>query len=263
MKLELDHNTHVILQALEKAQSQVPYALSRAMNKTAEEARGMVREEMRSVFDRPTPWVLNSLRIKYATKTNLTAELAFKDIDPTKSARHMVEPHVLGGDRWFKAMEVRLFRAKPPLLPAGWNAVPGAGAALDMYGNMSRGQISQLLNVLGTYQEAGYNKANDKTRARLAKGNVKKNQYGFEYFVNPVGGKHSRLQPGVYKRFKTGFGSSLKPILIFVRRAQYTRRLDFYGEVERKAKERLPANFSEAFKDAVASAFLKHQGSLL
>jgi len=261
MKLSLDHNTQAVQAALNKAASQVPYALSVALNKTAAEARTMVQAEMKSVFDRPTPWVLNSLRIKYAKKSHLVAELAFKDKNSVESSRSMVEPHVDGGGRRFKTMETRLLRRG--LLPKGWNVVPGAAASLDAYGNMSRGQISQLLNVLGTYTESGYNKANDKTRARLAAGNAKRNQYGFEYFVNPVGGKSRHLQPGVYKRFKTPFGSSLKPILIFIRPARYQKRLDFFGLVERKVNERLAPNFDEAFKVAVATAFFRNQGALL
>lgn len=261
MKLSIEHNTKAVQAALDKAASQVPFAMSVALNDTSTEAKAMVQDAMKSVFDRPTPWVINSLRVARATKTNLVAELAFKDINSALSARSMVEPHVDGGARRFKAMEARLL--SKGLLPKGWNAVPGAAASLDSYGNMSRGQISQLLNVLGTYSEAGYNKANDKTRARLAAGNVKRNQYGFEYFVNPVGGKSRHLQPGVYKRYKTGFGSSLKPILIFIRPAKYQKRLDFFGMVERKVNERLAPNFDAAFKLAVATAFYKNQGALL
>jgi hypothetical protein len=263
MKLSLDHNTQAVQAALNKAASQVPYALSVALNKTAAEAKTMVQAEMQSVFDRPTPWVLNSLRIKYAKKSHLVAELAFKDKNSVESSRSMVEPHVDGGGRRFKAMETRLFMSKRKYLPKGWHAVPGAAASLDANGNMSRGQISQLLNVLGTYEEAGYNKANDKTRKRLAAGNMKRNQYGYEYFVNPVGGKRRHLQPGVSKRFRTPFGSSLKPILIFVRTARYQKRLDFFGLVERKVNERLAPNFDEAFKVAVATAFFRNQGALL
>lgn len=260
MKLSIDHNIPAVREALARASSQAPYAMSVALNNTATEARGMLQDEMKSVFDRPTPWALNSLRIKRATKTNLVAEVAFKDINSALSSRSMVEPHVDGGTRRFKAMETRLLRRG--FLPKGWNVVPGAAASLDAYGNMSRGQISQLLNVLGTYTESGYNKANDKTRARLAAGNVKRNQYGFEYFVNPAGGKSRHLKPGVYKRFKTPFGSSLKPILIFVPGVRYRQRLDFFGLVEQKVKDRLPANFDAAFKAAVASAFLRNQGGL-
>lgn len=262
MQISIKHNIPEVQAALERAAGQVPFAQMTALNKTAAKAQEAVRKEMLQVFDRPTPWVLNSLRIKFATKSNLQAELAFKDKNSAESSASMIEPNVFGGKRHFKAMEARLLRIG--LLPSGWTVVPGAAAQLDAYGNMSRGQISQLLNVLGTYTEAGYNKANAATRARLAKGNVKKNVYGFEYWVNKVGSTKARhLQPGVYQRVKTGFGSSLKPILIFVKLASYKQRLDFFGIAQKTIDKEYAGQFNSAFDEAMRTALLKSQGSLL
>jgi hypothetical protein len=174
----------------------------------------------------------------------------------------MIEPHVFAGQRHFKAFEARLMQIG--LIPAGYNAVPGAGAHLDANGNMSRGQISQLLNVLGAYTEAGYNKADNRTVNRLAKGRVKKNVYGFVYWVNKVGStKAKHLPPGVYQRIITGFGSSLKPILIFVKRANYRKRLDFFGIVERVINREFPTEFDKSFDHAMKTALLKSQGAML
>lgn len=262
MQIKIDTNFPAVAEALRKAAGQVPFAAMVALNKTAEAGRVDVVGNMRRVFDRPTPWVLNSLRVKRATKTNLVAEVAFKDKNSVEDSRSMIEPHVDGGQRRYKGMEARLFRAG--LLPAGWSAVPGGGAKLDAYGNMSRGQISQMLNVLGTYTEAGYNKADARTRARLAKGNEKKNVYGFVYWVNPVGGKRARhLQPGVYQRVTTAFGSSLKPVLIFVKRARYKKRLPFYQVVDKAAAKHFPMEFDKAFEAALKTALLKTQGQLI
>ena len=263
MKISVQHNIDSVMANLSKGQSQVAYATSVAINKTADLALRRVRAEMPKVFLKPTPWVLNSLRVKRSTKTNLTAELAYKDKNSVESSRSMVEPHVFGGRRHFKAMEARLMNMG--YMPKGYNAVPGGAAKLDAYGNMSRGQISQLLNVLGTYTEAGYNKANAKTVERLAKGNVKKNVYGFVYWVNPVNrtarGRH--LQPGVYQRVTTGFGSSLKPVLIFVKQAAYKKRLPFFDMAQAVADKEFPGEFDRAFDEAMKTALLKNQGTLL
>jgi hypothetical protein len=260
MKISIVSNTPSVIAAMRKASSQVPYALSVAINAAAEKARLAVRAEMQSVFNQPTPWVLNSLRVKRSTKSDLTAELAFKDKNSVESSRSMIAPHVFGGSRHFKAMEARLFGMG--LLPSGFNAVPGAAASIDANGNMSRGQVSQLLNVLGTYTEAGYNKANAATSARLAKGNAKKNVYGFAYFVNPVNGagRNKHLKPGVYQRVSTGFGSSLKPILIFVKRANYKQRLDFFGIAQTTIDREFPPEFNRAFNEAVRTALVPAQG---
>ena len=262
MQLNVTANFSEVQRALKRAASQVPFALSTAMNKTAAKAQKAIKAEMPKVFDRPTPWVVNSLRIKYATKTKLEAELAYKDRNSVESSRSMIEPHVFTGKRSYKAMESRLWRAG--ILPRGYNAVPGEAARLDAFGNMSKGQITQVLNVLGTYTEAGYNKANARTVGRLAKGNKKKSAYGFVYWVNPVGGtKAKHLQPGVYQRIQTAFGSSLKPVLIFVKQAQYRKRLDFFGIAEKVIAQEFPGEFNRAFDAALKTARFNEQGSLL
>ncbi len=263
MQISIKTNIREVQKALEKAAGQVPFAMATALNKTAAKARDAVKAEMPRVFDRPTPWVMNSLRIRYATKASLSAELAYKDRNSVESSRSMVEPHVFGGKRHFKAMEARLLNAG--LIPKGYNAVPGGAAKLDAHGNMSRGQITQLLNVLGAYTEAGYNKANSKTIERLAKGNVKKNIYGFVYWVNPVGGsaRSRHLQPGVYQRVTTGFGSSLKPILIFVKQGSYKKRLPFFESVQKTVDAEFTGEFNRAFDEAMRTALLKNQGQLL
>lgn len=248
MKVNIDVSG---LDAVKKAMQELPkkakYAAVKAMNVSMEWAATDVRRDMRRVFDRPTPWVLNSLRIKYAKVKTMYAELAFKDINSVDNARTMVFPHVEGGKRGYKAMEARLKAIG--LLPAGYNVVPGEAAKIDAYGNMDRGQISQVLNVLGAYTESGYNKANIKTVQRLAKGNAKKNIYGFVYWVNRVGAQQKKhLPPGVYQRVTTAFGTSLKPILIFVKQANYKKTLDFYGTVKKTVDKRFGPEFDKAFE---------------
>ncbi|MBZ4211308.1 MAG: hypothetical protein LAD29_09270 [Rhodoferax sp.] len=268
MKMEL--NTAEVLAAFDTAPGQVAYATMLALNRTADTIKAELQWEMNRVFDKPTPWFLNSIRPSYATKTKLVAEIGYywkaKDRSENGDAsRSMVEPHVYGGSRHYKAMEVRLF--KSGLLPEGWNVVPGGAANLDAFGNMSQGQITQILNVLQTYTEAGYNTANSKTIDRLAKGSKKKGTYGFTYWVNPpptsqpAKGKH--LPPGVYQRVYSGFGTSLKPVLIFVKRAAYKARLDFWGISKRAAERDMANNFKDALDQAMSTALLKSQGSLL
>lgn len=261
MRIDIRHNFPSIIAAYDRAAKQVPFALSKALNETAKSAQKNMQTEMRKVFNRPTNWVINSLRIKFANKNKLEVELAFKDKNSAESSRSMIEPHIFGGSRRNKTMETRLMRRG--YLPSGWSVVPGEGARLDAHGNMSRGEISLILNVLGTYTESGYNKANASTRARLARGNVKKNVYGYELWVNPVDGKAKHIPPGVYKRVVTPFGSSLKPLLIFVRSVKYKKTLDFMGVVKRTANSELANHFDIAFDKALATAFYRQQGSLI
>lgn len=255
--------TEAVLAAMAQSERQARFAMSVALNRTAVLAADAVRATMPSVFDRPTPWVIKSLRVNRSTKANLVAEIAYKDKGLYGSSRTMIEPHVHQGvKRQHKAMETRLQRAGH--LPSGWYAVPGSAAKLDSYGNMSQGQISQLLNVLGTYTESGYNKANAKTSARLARGDAKKGLAGFVYWINPAAGRRqSGLPPGVYQRVGVGSTARSRPVLVFVRNVSYRPRLDFYGIAGDVAKKELPAQFDKAFSDAMRSSILRRQGSLL
>jgi len=268
IKINVTHNFPQVSAALARAQKQLPFALSLALNKTGEAAIKDVQTVMRSTFDRPTPYFMRSLRLIRASKSQPKPQATVWFKDRTAASINgedsIVVPHVFGGDRQLKPMELRLQRAG--LLPVGWRVVPGGGADLDAFGNMSRGQISQMLNVLNTYREAGYNKANDATRARLARGNAKKGTYGFVYWVNPAlrrnGTKGSHLPPGVYKRVATAFGSSLKPVLIFVNRTRYKKRLDFFGIVDRSVTKNFGREFDTAFARALSTARFSEQRGL-
>lgn len=246
MKFSIKHNLPEVQQKIQRLGKAVPSVLREAINRTADWAATDVGREMRKVFDRPTPYTLKSLRVFYASTSKLEATLWFKQRS-RDADKPWAMPQIAGGARDMKPMEQRLQQAG--ILPAGWFVVPGGAAPLDGYGNVSRGEISRILNVLGTFREAGYNKANDKTRQRLRKGNAKKGSYGFAYWVNPPGVKRqSHLQPGIYRRVYTTFGQSLKPILIFVNKAKYRSRLDFFGIARRTFERRFPDEVDKAMQ---------------
>lgn len=251
MRYSVSSNLPQVMRAVDEDAKQARFAMRQAMNKAGEWAETDVRKAMRGTFDRPTTYFLRSLRVVYAKKDRMEVALWFKDRGLDDGAEAMVLPHVEGGPRRHKPMEIRLQRAG--LLPRTWYAVPGSAADLDGNGNISRGQVSQILNVLGTFAEAGFNRANEKTIARLKKGNEKKGIRGFTYFVNPVTGprRARHLPPGVWKRFELGFGSAVKPVLIFVSRALYRQRFDFYGIAQRSFDARFPALFDAAFAEAM------------
>ena len=59
------------------ADKQVAFATSRALNAAAYAATKAVGKEMARVFDRPTSWVLKSVRYTKSDKRNLTATVDF------------------------------------------------------------------------------------------------------------------------------------------------------------------------------------------
>ena len=125
-----------------------------ALNHTANQIRQELQGAMASVFDRPTPWVLNSVRVKHATPLRLEASLWFKD-DNRHDQDDWVLPQIDGKERRLKNVEAALRRHLR--LPADKYIVPGRGARLDAYGNMSRGHMMQILSGLKAAEHmAGY-----------------------------------------------------------------------------------------------------------
>jgi hypothetical protein len=244
MKVDIRHNFPAVIAAVDQVQVGSRSAVREALNRSTDQAKEDVKREMRRVFDRPTAHTMNSLWTRYASTSKLEVTLWFKDRTHDRDDQWAM-PQIAGGPRRLKPMEVRLQRVG--IIPAGWYVVPGAAAPLDGYGNVIRGEISRILNVLGTYTEAGYNKANDKTRQRLRKGSAKRGAYGFEYWVNPVGPRRQQhLVPGVYRRVYTSFGTSLKPMLIFVNKANYRVRLHYFRIVQGAFDKHFAPEFDKA-----------------
>lgn len=228
---------------------QIPYATMLALNRTADAARVAVRQEMARVFDRPTPFTLASTRTKYATKAKLVAEVALKD-EGNKgggNAAVRIEPQLVGGPRRYKRMEGALRRAG--LLGNSEMALPGQAAELDAYGNMSRGQIVQILAWFQAFPETGtrQNMTREK-KSKMAAGRVGK-RYAVRYYY-----KRDGKGRGIYKATQTGFGSAIQPVLMFVRPATYKRRLDMPGAVRRTVQREFVQWFRDALKDAIRTA---------
>lgn len=231
------------------SEKQIKFATRVALTRTAVKAKEAEEREMRDVFRNPTPYTLSSVYVKPATAQRLEATVMLKD-ESTKAvpAAKFLRSQIDGGQRVQKRFERAL--QSVGAMPQGYRAVPGQGAKLDAYGNMSRGQIVQILSYFKTFPEVGY-KANMTAagRARLAKGT--KSKAGFAYFVGRPG---DRLPLGVYQRVRFAMGTALKPVLIFVRSAVYQQRFDFAYVAELAIKTEFAPQFAKAFAEAKSTA---------
>jgi hypothetical protein len=213
---------------------QVKLAAAKALTFTAIAIRKEERAEMQRVFDRPTPFTLNSLYLKSATPQRLAARVFFKDLG---HPYHYLMPQVYGGGRELKQFEIYLQRRG--ILPPGEFAVPGEGAKLDQYGNMNRGQLIQILSALQAMPEQGY--LANKSARRGARRNKKTD--------NIFAGKpHPGMPTGVWMRTIGG----LKPLVIFVRAPQYRKRFDFFGIAKRVADREFVPQFIRALRSGSA-----------
>jgi len=246
---------------MDKAARQVPYATALALNRTAAAVSEAITEKIRFVFDRPTPYTQSAVRVVRARKENLTARVYFKDASAKGiPADRYLWPQVFGGDRGLKRSEKALARVG---LPTGSYLIPAAGAEMDAYGNMSRGQIVRLLSYLQAFGEQGY-RANStaRSRARIAKAGKSEQGYrrinGVVYFVSRgrgsmSGERRQTLPAGVWAKTGT-HGSDVKPVLIAAKQVSYQPLLPFYETASQVAGERFDAEFSTALDVALATA---------
>jgi hypothetical protein len=225
--------TEVIRRFERIAKQEVPFGLAKCLTDTARVVKIEEVKEMERIFDRPTPFVKNALYLKPATKTNLSAEVGFKDTGAKEKALRIIGPHVYGGDREKKRSEQWL----------GEWYVPGKGARLNKYGNMSPGQVTQVLSVLG--------KLPDKYQNITARSR-KKNKKPRDYFM--LRSKKGGLIPGVYEKHgakRKGRPRKIRPIMIFIKQPAYRKVFPFHEIGMEVARKRLVPNFVKAMHYAM------------
>ena len=245
------------------AGDQMPYATAVALTRTAKAAKEEIERQLPSLIDRPTPYTMKGFRLYPATKRKLLAEVDFRvAMGRGTQARDYLAPLVYGGERKLKAFEKSLQRTG--LLPSGYAALPGSAARLDAYGNMSRGQIIQILSYFKAFGEQGY-RANitDKRKDAMAKGSKKTYGRGVTYFIGRPG--NGRLPLGVWQRSTNSNlqGSEIKPIVIFVSQPAYTKRLDVPGIAKRVIDERFKLELQRSVAEAMRTAIPKQKMTLL
>lgn len=219
-----------------------PRALADALNHQANQARQALQGAMPDVFDRPTPWSLNSIRILYA-KPSAEPEAAIwvKDESGGKnpySAEDYLMPQVEGGERITRRSEKYLREAG--ILPEGRFVVPGSGARLDGYGNIQRGHLMQILSGLKALKRDGSDHSATDSKRSVRKGHAK------AFFVL----KRGKTAIGIAERR----GDEVAVVLAFVRQPQYRERFKFFDIVRRVAENdsMLEANIDNAIADALA-----------
>lgn len=222
---------------------QVRYAAAVALTKTAQRIQDDLIAEMRRVFDRPTRYTLNSLAIRPATKQSLEASVFMKEFAGKGTpAWKYLHAQIEGGSRRQKRFERSLSAAG--LLPQGWFAVPGDNAQLDADGNMSRGQIVKILSALRASSDPTQNR-----NAGPGKGKMRND----EYFSVPPG--HG-LPAGVYLRKPRADGrkADVLPVIMYIRKAMYSRRFAFEGVASASAERHFEREFAAALNNALATA---------
>jgi hypothetical protein len=251
VQLSVDFNTTKFTRDLQRWQkTEVPLAIAKALTFTAK--KGIQPElirEMSRVFDRPTRFTLNSTYVKPATVQTMTAWVGVKDYaSKAIPAIKWLAPQIFGGSRGLKRSEM-LLRSQGILYPDE-HIVPGEKARLDAHGNMSRGQMQQILSRVGASFDG-------LTRARGRVSRVKGTGYSETYFyVRTPMGRLSRR--GIYRRVLFASGSAVEPVLIFVKRPRYRRRYNFFRIAEQTFQLRYPLQLKYELERAIRAKAATH-----
>lgn len=207
---------------------QVPFALATALTRTAQNAKRSIEAEMPRAFDTPTRWTLNSLRLEPARKTKLQAVVAVKDkVSRGNPALFWLAPEVDGGSRGDKRAEMMLKTSG--LLAGGMQVVPGRGAKLNRFGNMTKGAISKAV----TGAQASEDKQAQEGRTK--------------YFVMRKAGRPI----GIAARFSK---SRMDMVMAFVSSASYQTRLDFYGVGQKAVDRTFSVEVTKSLEQAIRTA---------
>jgi len=144
---------------------QIPFAMAKALTLTAIQAQTDIVQAMMQVFDRPTPYALNSTYVIPATKDRLESFVQLKDSAAKGTpAIKFLDPEVFGGERNPKRGEKVLQRMGA--LASGSFIAPGAGLKLDRYGNISAGTMTKVLSAVQANPDY-YQNVTQKSRKRF------------------------------------------------------------------------------------------------
>jgi hypothetical protein len=260
MKMNITVSLDGAIKALGKLEKRTKAATMIALTKTANHAKRMMVDEFKASFDRPTPTTLKSFFVDPAKKEKLWSRVYLKDQrlagKNQKSAAEILGHHFEGGQRTRKALENLLMQYG--LMSPGELVAPGGAANLDRYGNMSRGQINQILSQLKIIR-SGFDNA--PTGSRKSKRNVARagiifwshgptakkvpvidKATGFEYGY--TGGARNHLPKGAWVRTGTG----VRPLLLVIKSASYRRRFD----IQRNGQAAVDRYFTTEFDAALA-----------
>lgn len=227
--IRIEWDSRELTTALDRAtQRQLPFAIAVALTRTGQVIKAAEISEMRRVFDRPTPFTLNSLMLRPATKQRQYAEVWFKDFAPkgTPAAKYLL-PQVRGGGRRNKRFEGALRHGG--VLGQDEYAIPARGAPKDSYGNVRRGIYQRILSDLGSSRDAAQN----------SKG-------AGRFFVGTIGRTRGIFQPGTTR--------NLKMMFIFTRAPAYESRFAFFEVAARVQSQNYALEFTRAMDIALATA---------
>lgn len=226
-------------------------AAATAVARTAARARLDMREQLPNIFDRPTPFTVNSVRFAADPDARSASLFISEDGPKGTSPATYLRAEIMGGPRRDKRSERALIMAG--IMAPDQQMVPGEGAPLDAYGNVRRGALTQILSRINAFGEQGYAaNATETTRRRLRRRKLAHRQTGTDYFV----GKNRDGRAGAV--YQVIGRHNIRPVLIFTdRKAHYGKRFDFVGLAHKSFGMLWPKEMRRAFYETMEALGLK------
>lgn len=195
---------------------QLPFAVASALTATVRDVWSAESDEIAKVFEKPTPFTKRAVAYTQARKNELRAMVFLKPAQ----AQYLFQ-EIEGGKR-----EVKKFEERFGPIGAAAVAMPGGGASVNQYGNLSKAQILKIANELNS------------------SGGAKR------YFKGTPRG-HA-LPPGIYARVDNN--TKIVPVLVFAKDATYKKRFAFSELAERTVDARFEKNLMVAWERALRTA---------
>jgi len=218
------------LDALER--EQLPFALALTATWTAQGVQAEEKKVIASVFDNPSPYVINSVRVKAARKDNPIAAVWVND-GSTGSGGNIAKTlsaEIWGGKRKAKGF-THVMRNKG-ILKNGQYLTAAPNAKRNQYGNISKASMKKVISDLENPQGK--------------KGRIK------YFMLNNDSGVSSTWNNVIWKKLGR---NDMEPFLIITDEApSYKKRLPFFEVAERIINRQSPVNFEKAMDHAIGSS---------
>ena len=220
-------------------------AVATSLTRAAKDIKESWQLQITNRIDRPVARTQSATMFVSANAQTIRSEVRVKDLMSGTPPATYLNPQERAGSRRVKKFELAL--QATGAMPRGYVLVPGRGAQLDGYGNVSRSQIIAVITQLGTDYSPGYARVIPKTVAgRLAAMARRGKSY---VAVQPGEAAAAKVSPGIYEKQ----GAALRAVFVFKRSVSYRKRLD----LERKAAKEAPDIIAKEFRRAVAESFAR------
>lgn len=244
LSIQVNGLNEVLASIKDMSERRIKAAAATALTRTAREIEKKWQGDIKSNIDRPTKRTSEATVVLKATAQRLQSEVKLKDkVGKGQSPAEYLSPHETGAQRFLKKFERALVASGA--MPSGYFVVPGKGAVLDFYGNVSRAQIVQVIAQLGAEYSPGYQRVISKnTQKRLARAA----RLGRAYVAVQPGpdARRQRVSPGIYERMANG---DRKAIFLFKRSVTYRRRLSLVRLAAETASSTFNAEFGRALQE--------------